>query len=115
MAGGISANGASWALQLLRGIHSHSRLDVQPTRKKAESYVEAAWEAEALVAQLSARIPRLAAGPQRLYAPGPRVHRPRRQQKGRSCPCVPSAGRELPAFGDGHCLRSRHYANVVIA
>ncbi len=42
---------------------------------------------------------RLAPGPQRLLAPGPRLHRPRRQQEGRDRPRLPAAGRQLPAVG----------------
>ena len=44
-------------------------------------------------------IARLAAGPQRLQPPGPRLHRPRRQQEGRGGPRLPAAGRQLPALG----------------
>ncbi len=40
-------------------------------------------------AQLPAHVPRLAAGPQWLQPPGPRLHRPRRQQEGgRRCACT---------------------------
>ena len=53
------------------------------------------------VAELPARLPRLAAGPQRVHPPGPRVHRPRREQEGRGHPRLPAAGRQLPAVGDG--------------
>ena len=35
-----------------------------------------------------------------LQPPGPRVHRPRRQQEGRGHPRLPAAGRQLPAVGD---------------
>ena len=51
------------------------------------------------VAQLPALVARLAPGPQRLLAPGPRLHRPRREQEGRDRPRLPAAGRELPAVG----------------
>ena len=44
---------------------------------------------------------RLAAGSQRLHAPGPRLHRPRHQQEGRDRPRLPPAGRQLPAVGHG--------------
>ena len=59
---------------------------------------------------------RLAAGPQRLQPPGPRLHRPRRQQEGRGHPRLPAAGRQLRCCRvTDHCLRSRNYVNVVVA
>ena len=51
------------------------------------------------VAQLPALLARLATGPQRLLPPGPRVHRPRREQEGGDHPRLPAARRELPAVG----------------
>ena len=42
---------------------------------------------------------RLAAGSQRLLAPGPWLHRPRRQQEGGGDPRLPAAGREHAALG----------------
>ena len=42
---------------------------------------------------------RLAAGPQRLLAPGPGLHRPCREQEGRGRPRLSAAGRQLPALG----------------
>ena len=44
----------------------------------------AALAAEDRLAELPAHLPRLAAGPQRLHAPGPRLPRPRHQQEGRA-------------------------------
>ena len=51
------------------------------------------------VAQLPALLARLAPGPQRLLASGPRLHRPRREQEGGDRARLPAAGRELPAVG----------------
>ena len=51
------------------------------------------------LAQLPAQLARLAPGPQRLLPPGPRLHRPRREQEGRDHPRLPAAGRQLPALG----------------
>ena len=51
------------------------------------------------LAELPARLARLAAGPQRLHPPGPRLPRPRRQQEGRHRAGLPAAGRQLPAVG----------------
>ena len=42
---------------------------------------------------------RLAPGPQRLLAPGSRLHRPRREQEGGGHPRLPAAGREHAALG----------------
>ena len=65
------------------------------------------------VAQLPAQLARLAAGPQRLLAPGSRLHRPRRQQEGGGHPRLPAARRQLPAVGHRPLpaqpqLRQRH-------
>ena len=54
-------------------------LDVQPARQVAEGNVRAAVAPENCVAELFAGFPRLAAGSQRLYAPGPGIPRPRDQ------------------------------------
>ena len=43
---------------------------------------------------------RVAAGPQRLLAPGPRVHRPRGEQEGGGGPGLPAAGHQHPALDD---------------
>ena len=51
------------------------------------------------LAQLPPQLARLAAGPQRLQPPGPRLHRPRGQQEGRGDPRLPAARRQLPAVG----------------
>ena len=65
------------------------------------------------VAELPAHLARVAAGPQRLLAPGPRLHRPRDQQEGRGRPGLPAAGRQHPALGHRPLpaqprLRQRH-------
>ena len=51
------------------------------------------------LAELPAHLARLAAGPQRLLPPGPRLHRPRGEQEGRGHPGLPAAGREHAAVG----------------
>ena len=50
------------------------------------------------VAELSADLARVAPGPQRVHAPGPRLHRSRRQQEGRGRARVPAARREHAAL-----------------
>ena len=51
------------------------------------------------VAQLPPQLARLAPGPQRLLAPGPRVHRPRREQERRGDPRLPAARRQHASLG----------------
>ena len=60
---------------------------------------EIPWRRADRLAQLPALLARLAPGPQRLLPPGPRLHRPRRQQEGGDRPRLPAAGRQLPAVG----------------
>ena len=97
----LSAHRPSRSLQHLRGIHPHCRFDVQPAREVAEGHARAAVAAPNRVAQLPARQPCLAAGPQWVHAPGPRLHRPCSQQEGRSRACLSAARRELLVERDG--------------
>src|SRR3712207_7789014 len=62
-------------VQLLRGVHPHRRLDVQPAREVAEGDAHDSVAASHLVAELPADVARLAPGPQRLLAPGPGLDR----------------------------------------
>ena len=52
------------------------------------------------LAELPAHLARVAPGPQRLLAPGPRLHRPRGQQEGRGGPGLPAAGHQHAAVDD---------------
>ena len=99
LARGLSADRPARLLLLLRGVHPHHRLDVQPARQVAEGLQRHPLAAADRLAELPAVQPRLAAGPQRLQPPGPRLHRPRRQQEGRGRPRLPAARRQLPALG----------------
>ena len=101
LAGGLPADRAARPVQLLRGVHPHRRFDVQPARQVAEGHVAAAVAAEDRLAELPAGLACLAPGSQRLHAPGPRLHRPRREQEGRGRARLPAAGCQLPAVGDG--------------
>ena len=74
-------------------------LDVQPARQVAEGHVGTAVAPQDRLPQLSARFPCLAAGSQRLYPPGPRLHRPRHQQESRHCTRLSAARCELSAVG----------------
>ena len=99
LARGLPADRPPRPVQLLRGVHPHRRLDVQPAREVAEGDARHPVAAADRVAELPAHLARLAPGPQRLLAPGPGLHRPRRQQEGRDHPRLPAARRELPALG----------------
>ena len=100
LARGLPADRPPRPVQLLRGLHPHRRLDVQPAREVAEGHAPHPVAAPDRLAELPAELARLAPGPQRLLAPGPGLHRPRRQQEGRDHPRLPAAGRQLPAVGD---------------
>ena len=94
LAGGLPAHRPPRAVQLLRGVHPHRRLDVQPARQVAEGHARHPVAAADRLAELPAHLARLAPGPQRLLPPGPGLHRPRRQQEGRDHPGLPAAGRQ---------------------
>ena len=70
---GLPADWPPRLLQQLRGLHPHRRLHVLPARQVAQGLQPAALAPEDRVAQLLARIERMAAGPQRLYASGSRL------------------------------------------
>ena len=99
LARGLPADRAARPVQLLRGVHPHRRLDVQPARQVAEDHAPHPVAAAGGVAELPAVLAGVAAGPQRVLAPGPGLHRPRGQQEGRGHPGLPAAGREHAALG----------------
>ena len=96
---GYLLTGRHGFFQLLRGVHPHHRLDVQPAREVAEGLQPHSVARADRLAQLPAQFARLAAGPQRLLAPGPGLHRSRRQQEGGGHPRLSAARRQLPAVG----------------
>ncbi len=113
LARGLPADRPPRPLQLLRGLHPHRRLDVQPAREVAEGDERHPLAATDRVAQLPAQLARLAPGPQRLQPPGPGLHRPRGQQEVRGHPGLPAARREHAAVGGRPLpaqppLRERH-------
>ena len=97
----LSAHRTARTLQLLRGLHSHRRFDVQPARQMVEGHIAPAVAAEDRLVELPAGLARLASGSQRLHPPGSRFRRPRREQEGRGRAGLLSAGCKLPAVGDG--------------
>ncbi len=99
LAGGLPAHRQARPLQLLRGLHPHRRLDVQPACEVAEDDEGHSLAPADRVAQLPALVARVAPGSQRLLASGPGLHRPRRQQEGGGDPRLPAPGREHAALG----------------
>ena len=99
LARGLPADRPPRLLLLLRGVHPHRRLDVQPARQVAQGDARDPVAAADRVAQLPAHLARLAAGSQRLQPPGSRLHRSRRQQEGRGHPRLPAAGRQHAPVG----------------
>ena len=95
LARGLSPHRPARVLLLLRGLHPHRRLDVQPAREVAEGLQPHSVAASDRLAELPALQPRLAAGPQRLQPSGSGIHRSRGQQEGGGDPRLPAAGCEL--------------------
>ena len=95
---GISAHRTARLLLLLRGLHPHRGFHVQPARQMAEGFARPALATADRLAQLSADLACLAAGPQRLQPSGSRLRRSRRQQEGRHRPRLLSAGRQHAAL-----------------
>ena len=94
LGGGLPADRAARLLLLLRGLHPHRRLDVQPARQVAGRVRGDPLAAAGRLAQLPAHLARLAAGPQRLLPPGPGLHRPRAHQEGVGHARLPAARRQ---------------------
>ena len=74
------------------------------------------WRAEHRLAEPADHLHRVAAGPQRLHPPGPRL--PRRggeqeRQRSRASICRPTSIRLLSVAN--HCLRSENYVNVIVS
>ena len=95
----LSADRPSRILLLLRSVHSHRRLDVQPAREVAEDPQSHSVAPADRVAELPADLARLASGSQRLQPPGSRLHRSRRQQEGGDRARLSAAGCEHAAVG----------------
>ena len=98
LARGLSPHRPPRRLQLLRGVHSHRRLDVQPAREVVEGLARRSLASPDPLVELPPQLTRLATGSQRLLASGSRVHRPRRQQEGRGDPRLPASGCEHAAL-----------------
>ena len=99
---GIPADRAPRLLLVLRGVHPHHLVHVQPARQVAGRLRGDPLAAPDRFAQLPADLPRLAAGPQRLLPPGPGFHRPRADQEGGGHPRLSAARRQHPAVRHRH-------------
>lgn len=105
-------------VQLLRGIRAHRGFDVQPARQVAEDDRGAAVAANPSLRSTTpagART-RVAAGPQRLHPlwdPGFIDHVVNKKAEIVRVYLPPDANCLLSVMD--HCLRSRHYVNVVVA
>ncbi len=101
LARGLPPDRPAWSLQLLRGVHPHHRLDVQPAREVAEGEPADPVASPDRLPQLPPHLARVAPGPQWVFAPGPRLHRPRHEQEGGDHPGVSAAGREHTSLRHG--------------
>ena len=97
----LSADRPSRAVQHLRSVRPHRRLDVQPAREVAEGDAHAAVAAADRVAQLPAGQPCVASGSQRLHASGSRASSTWREQESGGRARLSAAGCQLPAERDG--------------
>ena len=79
----------------LRSVRPRHRFDVQPARQVAGDLQRAALAGADLVAEPADHLHGLAAGSQRLHAPGSRLPRCRGQQEPGCLPHLPAAGRQL--------------------
>jgi len=92
-------------LQLLRGLHPHHRFHGQPARQVAQGDARNSLAQTHCLAQLFAVVTGLAARPQRLLAPRPRLHRPYSQYKKAEVVRVYlSAGRQPRLLSGGRSL-----------
>ena len=115
LARGLPAHGPARVVLVLRGVHAHRRLDVQPARQVARDDAEARVAPQHRVAELPADVARVAPGPQRIHAPGSGLHRPRREQEADVVRVyLPPDANCLLSVAD-HCLRTRDYVNVIVA
>ncbi len=113
----LSAHRPPRLLPHLRGLRARRRLDVQPARQVAGHLQEPRAVARlGVVAEHPAVVDRLAAGSQRLLAPGPGLHRPGDQQEpdaSRASTCRRTPTR-CSSVAD-QCLRSTDCINVIVA
>ena len=103
----LSAQRPARVLLDVRGVRPRHRLDVQPAREVAGHLPRAVLAGAGVLAQSAHDLDGVAPGPQRLHAPGPRIHRPGAEQEPRRVPRLPAARREFPALR-GRSLSQEH-------
>ena len=116
LARGLPADRPPRPLQLLRGVHPHRRLDVQPAREVAQGHARHPLAAADRVAQLPAHARTCGArtttaSPTRTRASS--TTSSTRRPRSSACTCRPTRTRLLSVAD--HCLRSRDYVNVIVA
>src|SRR5215467_4315877 len=105
MAGRLSPDRSAWVLFLLRGVHPHHRLDVQPACEVAEGLQSYSLEETDRLTQLFAEFPCLAARSQWVQPSGSGIYRSCHQQESRGgarlsptrCQYAVVCDRSLPA------------------
>ena len=116
LAGGLPAHRPPRAVQLLRGVHPHHRLDVQPARQVAEGHARHPVAAADRVAELPAVLATCGARTttaSRHQDPGFIDHVVNKKAEVVRVYLPPDAN-TLLSVAD-HCLRSRNYVNVIVA
>ena len=116
LARGLPAHRPPRPVQLLRGVHPHRRLDVQPAREVAQGHPRPAVAATDRVAQLPA-VDR-SSGARTTTASATRTRASSttwstRRPTSSGSTCRPT--RTRCSRSRDHCLRSRHYVNVIVA
>ncbi len=115
LAGGLSPHREARPLQLLRGVHPHRRLDVQPTREVAEGDAGDRVAQTTRIAQLppSSHVWRQDHNGFSHQDPGFIDHVVNKRAEIIRVYLPPDANCLLSVAD--HCLRSRHYVNVIVA
>src|ERR1039457_1837085 len=102
LAGRLPADWPAWVLLELRGVCAYHRLDVQPACEVAgEVEAGTAVAGADLVAEPADYVAGMAAGPQRIHAPGPGIPRHHHEQEPGGDADLFTAGCELFVVGGG--------------
>ena len=115
LARGLSPDRAAWALQLLRGLHPHRRLDVQSAREVAQDSQEIPWRMPiaSLNYLLTSHVWQQDHNGFSHQDPGFIDHVMNKKAEVIRVYLPPDANCLLSVMD--HCLRSRNYVNVVVA
>src|SRR5580704_10451890 len=104
MAGRLLAHRKARIFFLLRSVYSYCGFDVQPAREMAKDYADDFLAEADSVVELPAHFACVAAGSQRVFAPGSGIYRSRGEQEGRRGANLSAARHQLPAVGGGPLL-----------